>query len=141
MALDDLDALLASLRVTRRVGVFTIVELEHLPRNINAEAFVKEREGTSHVLGWADALALGLRPQFRAAWLTLEVESLLEGVGLTAAIASALATDQIACNVLAAFHHDHLLVPEQDARRAIATLERLSASHRAKRAGTFDNAR
>ena len=49
----------------------------------------------------------------------LQVHSALDGVGLTAAVAGALAAAGIACNVIAAFHHDHLFVP---AARAGAVL-------------------
>jgi hypothetical protein len=46
------------------------------------------------------------------ACLTLRVHSALDGVGLTAAVASALAEIGIPCNMVAAFHHDHAFVPE-----------------------------
>ena len=45
------------------------------------------------------------------AWLTLSIQSSLEAVGLTAAVSARLAERDIACNVLAGYHHDHLLVP------------------------------
>ena len=129
VTLHELDALLASLRVKRRDGVFTVVELDEAPPDVDVEASIKEDEGTSYVLRWADAVACGLDPEFRFAWLTLDVESGLESIGLTAAVAGALAENDIACNVLAAFHHDHLLVPERDWSRAAAVLADLAARH------------
>jgi uncharacterized protein len=58
--------------------------------------------------------------------ITLTVHSALDGVGLTAAVASALAAEGIACNMVAARHHDHVFVPEAQAQRALAVLERLA---------------
>lgn len=61
-------------------------------------------------------------------WITLTVHSALDGVGLTAAVSGALAKAGIACNMVAAHHHDHLFVPEGDADRAMAVLEALQAA-------------
>jgi uncharacterized protein len=43
--------------------------------------------------------------------ITLDVHSALDGVGLTAAVAVALAAEGIPCNMIAAHHHDHVFVP------------------------------
>jgi len=59
--------------------------------------------------------------------ITLEVHSALEGVGLTAAVSTALADAGIACNVIAAFHHDHLFVPWERREEALGVLEKLSS--------------
>jgi hypothetical protein len=59
------------------------------------------------------------------------VHSALDGVGLTAAVASVLAERGIACNVVAGFHHDHLFVPwerREEALEALASLSKASAS-------------
>ncbi|MDH3540770.1 MAG: ACT domain-containing protein [Acidimicrobiia bacterium] len=66
---------------------------------------------------------MALRPQ--AAWLTLDVHSALDGIGLTATVTTALAAAGIPCNMLAGAFHDHLLVPTAEADRAIAVLEAL----------------
>ena len=58
--------------------------------------------------------------------ITLTVHSDLEGVGLTAAVSNALAEAGIACNVVAAFHHDHLFVPWERREAALGILEDLS---------------
>ncbi|MFN3991048.1 MAG: ACT domain-containing protein [Erythrobacter sp.] len=60
--------------------------------------------------------------------ITLMVHSALGGVGLTAAVSSALARAEIACNVVAGFHHDHLFVPWQRRDEALVVLRRLSQS-------------
>jgi uncharacterized protein len=91
-------------------------------------ATIVEDEGVTSVVSVADAERLGHRPGFLAAWLTLDVESALDSVGLTATVATALAGQQIPCNVLAGFHHDHLLVPEGRADEAMAILRSLGRS-------------
>jgi hypothetical protein len=60
--------------------------------------------------------------------ITLNVYSSLERVGLTAAVAQALADESIACNMVAAYHHDHAFVPASDADRAMAVLTALQSS-------------
>jgi hypothetical protein len=49
-------------------------------------------------------------------------------VGLTAAVSGALAEAEIACNVVAGFHHDHLFVPWERRDEALAILQRLASS-------------
>ena len=58
--------------------------------------------------------------------VTLTIHSSLEAVGLTAAVSTALANEQITANVVAAFYHDHIFVLEADADRAVLALEKLS---------------
>ena len=59
--------------------------------------------------------------------ITLMVFSSLEGVGLTAAVAKALAKEEIPANVVAATQHDHVFVPAKMAEDAIDALRRLQA--------------
>jgi hypothetical protein len=47
-------------------------------------------------------------------------------IGLTAAVAEALARGGISRNVVTGFHHDYLFVPHADAPRARDTLELLT---------------
>ena len=60
--------------------------------------------------------------------ITLNVYSSLEGVGLTAAVATALAENGIACNMVAAFHHDHAFVPDALSQKAMQVLKELQAT-------------
>ena len=62
------------------------------------------------------------------AWITLNVHSALEAVGLTAAVSNALREANISCNVVAAFYHDHLFIPVRDANRAMEVLQVLARS-------------
>ena len=59
--------------------------------------------------------------------ITLKVWSSLEGVGLTAGVAVALADAGIPCNLVAAFHHDHVFVPVALADAAVEILQDLAA--------------
>ncbi len=89
-------------------------------------AEIREREGTTVVIARHAAEGLGLPYTYVAAWITLTVHSDLNAVGLTAAVANALAEDGISCNVIAGFYHDHLFVSAEDAPRAMAALRKLS---------------
>ncbi|MGG5872862.1 ACT domain-containing protein [Pseudomonas peli] len=86
----------------------------------------QEAEGLTVILPRQHAEHLGLPFSYVAAWLTLHVHSALEAVGLTAAVASALAHAGISCNVIAGFYHDHLFVAHADGPRALAVLQQLS---------------
>lgn len=119
------------LTVGRRPGRWCVVSGVALPEGVEAAATVVEEEGTTSVIELADAERLGAHPEFVGAWLTLEVHSSLDAVGLSAAVAGALARAGIACNLFAGFHHDHLLVPHHLADDAVAALRALAAAHRA----------
>ena len=92
---------------------------EAVPLLADARAMVREDEGVTLILD-ADHPAARASPRFTQ--ITLDVPSALDGVGLTAAVAQALAAEGIPCNVIAGLHHDHLLVPEAQAERAVALL-------------------
>mgnify|MGYP002393580319 CR=1 FL=1 len=70
---------------------------------------------------------LNLDYNFIAAWITLTVHSSLQAVGLTAAFSRALADENISCNVMAGYFHDHIFVDERDADKALTVLKKLSA--------------
>ena len=124
--LTDLAEMLRSLTVTRRPESYTFVSRVEAPSlGDGVAAVIEEPEGSTIVATVERAAAEGWPVDFEAAWLTLDVHSALEAVGLTAAFSAALADAGIPCNVLAGFHHDHLLVPVEradDALRALATL-------------------
>ncbi|RIJ79042.1 ACT domain-containing protein [Nakamurella silvestris] len=88
-------------------------------------ATVREPEGLTLILTQQRAVELGLEFRFPAALISLTVHSALDAVGLTAAFAEALAKVEISCNVLAGYHHDHILVPYEDRDTAMAALRRL----------------
>lgn len=86
-------------------------------------ASIREPEGLSLVVEENVAKAAGFSPALRCAWITLNVNSDLETVGLTAAFAAALAGAGISCNVIAGLNHDHIFVPVHQAERAMSELQ------------------
>ena len=119
--------MLAALRATREPGVYVYATVADAAaaRALPARAIIEEREATTVVLRREHAIERGLFFDFECAWLTLSVHSALAAVGLTAAVSEALAEAGIPCNVLAGFHHDHILVPEDDVERALAAIDEL----------------
>lgn len=127
-AISDLSRLLAALAPQLHDGVYALCqlgpEMDALARH--AVVTVREAEGVTVVVPEARALRAGAKILFRAAWVTLDVHSDLHAVGLTAAVATALAEAGIACNVVAGACHNHLFVPVEQAQHALAALQRLS---------------
>lgn len=119
----SLERLLGSLSVAVRPGRFTLVPVsEPLCLGNGVEALIREDEGTTAVVSLDAAGARGWPADFVACWLTVEAHSALDAVGLTAAVAGALARAGIPANVLAGFYHDHLLVPADRLADALACL-------------------
>jgi len=123
----DLPTLLRTLRPTVRVGEYVYVT-RPTPEVVDAQAMVVEDEGVTYVLARAEADRRGWAYDFVAGWITLQVHSSLAAVGLTAAVSAALTAAGISANVLAAHHHDHVLVPVDRVADALSALARLSAS-------------
>jgi hypothetical protein len=105
--------------------VFTIVDTR-IPAGLSPVVTVREKEGLTLVLEKEQADSAGLTYDYVAAWITLEVHSALEAVGLTAAISNVLKDAGISCNVVAGYTHDHLFVPEDKAQQALSALSTLS---------------
>jgi hypothetical protein len=123
----DLAVLLSSMEPVQKPGAFVFVTLDpDAPVPPGAQATVVEEEGLTVVLAQPTADALGLGYDFVAAWITLQVHSALDAVGLTAAVSARLAEHGISCNVLAGTHHDHLLVPQERTDDALAALRELA---------------
>lgn len=123
----SLDALIASLRPVLQPGVYVYCAAPEKMSlaGVDAVATFREAEGLTLVLEESIARDLGLVPRFRAAWITLQMNSDLGAVGLTAAVSGALAQAGIACNILAALQHDHLFVPWERGAEALGILEGL----------------
>ena len=124
----DLPTLLRHLAPERQPGVYVFVTVRD-PAGIDPTlpvATVREAEGLTLILQREAADGLGLSYAYRAAWITLRVRSDLAAVGLTAAVATALAAERISCNVVAGYYHDHVFVEETRAEEALTVLRRLS---------------
>jgi hypothetical protein len=126
----DLDQLIKSMEPILNPGVFAFVSVhnEETLKSVKVIASILESEGYSAVIAESDALSLGLPILFRAAWITLTVNSDLQAVGLTAAFAGALGKAGISCNVIAGAYHDHIFVPVERAEDAMKVLKALQAS-------------
>jgi len=120
----DLAAMLATLSVKRRPGVFAYIAVQVPTPGLiaAAHAVVKEGRLTTIVLPVDAAARAGQAADVQFAWLTLTVQSSLDAVGLTAVVSARLAAIGIPCNVLAGYHHDHLLVPVDRVDDAINVL-------------------
>lgn len=90
-----------------------------------AIATFREDEGLSMVVPLEVARRHRLPVDQPMRRITLQVHSALDGVGLTAAVATALAARNIPCNMIAAFHHDHVFVPSAMADMALDRLRDL----------------
>ena len=86
--------------------------------------------GLTVVVRREQADGLGLRYTVVTAWITLEVRSALDAVGLTAAVSRVLADAAISANVVAGVHHDHVFVPYSAADTAVRVLEALASGRR-----------
>jgi hypothetical protein len=123
----DLERLLRTLSPTLHPDTFAFVSLAPSVR-LDADdivASVREPEGLSVIIAKDLAESAGLASAFDCRWITLSVQSDLAAVGLTAAVARALAGANIACNVVAGTHHDHVFVPVHRAGDAMRVLARL----------------
>jgi hypothetical protein len=102
-------------RLIDRPYAFRTLEPGEVPPG-DAFALVREDEATTVVV-----------QDDGGAWarISLTVHSSLEAVGLTAAFARALAEAGISANVIAGWHHDHILVPWARRHDALAALERM----------------
>lgn len=131
----DLSELIRDLSPVHVPGEYAFVSVNSYAdlRSAKALATVWEHEGLSAVLELGEAQALGVEILFEAAWITLEVNSALDAVGLTGAFANALAEAGLSCNVVAGAMHDHLFVPLNDVERALDVLRALSSGTSAQR--------
>ncbi|WP_055442624.1 ACT domain-containing protein [Lacinutrix himadriensis] len=124
----NLDTLLKSMKPKHNIGEYVFCKTDNLEQ-INWSLVVmtfKEEESTTIIAKKEVADQLNLDYSFVASWITLTVHSSLEAVGLTAAFASALTKNNISCNVVAAYYHDHIFVDKKDTEKAMEVLNAFS---------------
>ncbi|TDS18615.1 hypothetical protein DFQ03_0321 [Maribacter caenipelagi] len=124
----DLNILLRSLKPSLNKGNYVFIsvkDIQHVSRDIILFEF-KEKEGITIILEQAKADELNFKYEFVASWITLNVHSALEAVGLTAAVSTKLTKNNISCNVVAAYYHDHIFVPIKDTEKAMEILSEFS---------------
>ena len=125
----DLDALLAGMEPLLGETLYVFVSLPEATygegANLTPLGCFLEAEGLTLIVPRAKADAAGLKYDGVYRAITLKVHSSLSAVGLTAAVAAALAEHGISANVVAAFYHDHIFVPMDKADKALKALENL----------------
>ena len=113
----DLHRMLAGLAPAVDARRFSFVLAAGATLDSNAFALIREDEATTLVR---------VDPGGEWARITLKIHSSLSSVGLTAAVAAALADRGIPANVIAASFHDHLFVPWNKRDEALGALHALS---------------
>jgi hypothetical protein len=126
----SLATLLRSMSPQLNAGEYVFCTLRdgQLPAGLDIIGSFREQEGLTVILERSHAERAGFSFDYVAAWITLNVHSALEAVGLTAAFATALGQAGISCNVVAGYFHDHLFVAQADADRALQVLRDLAAN-------------
>ena len=89
-------------------------------------ALFRETEGLTLVLKKTLANELRLPYSFIAARISLEMETSLNAIGITAYFSTLLAKAGISCNVFAGYYHDHLFVPFGKRNEALQLLKDLN---------------
>jgi hypothetical protein len=125
----NLTTLLKNMKPVLNTGEYvfcTVSKTEKIDLNKVLGSF-KEKEGITLILTKEYADLMGLSYNSIMSWISLEVHSSLEAVGLTAAFSKVLADANISCNVVAGYYHDHIFVLNQDAQRAIDLLKSIQS--------------
>ena len=85
----------------------------------------KESEGYSIIISKEEATINNLPFYFISAWITLNIDSKLDSVGLTSSFSRGLTKAGISCNVIAGCKHDHIFVNYDKRELAINVLKKL----------------
>jgi hypothetical protein len=126
----DINKLLQQMKpsVHPEVFAFCCFPDGQLPPGLTPVGTFWEVEGLTAIVPLSQAQSLGIDHQFVSRMITLTVHSALDAVGFLARITAALAVQNISCNVVSAYHHDHLFVPESRLNDSLQVLEALASN-------------
>ncbi len=127
----DLSVLIQNMEPVLNTGEFvfcTVETLNGIPDMEKILFFFREHEAITIVLERTIADEWKMPYSYISSWITLTIHSSLEAIGLTAAFANALKKENISCNVVAAYFHDHIFIAKEDAEKAIEALIALKKS-------------
>ena len=126
---EDLSMLLAQLNPRLLGGDFVFCTIQKAQYGDSADlqpiASYQEEEGLSLLLAKGAADVAGLAYESVFSCISLMVHSSLDAVGLTAAVSGRLAAHGISANMIAAYYHDHIYVPQNKAQLALQVLAEL----------------
>lgn len=91
-------------------------------RELNPIGIFHEKEGVTFILDTKNAVDKKIDYLSVYRLITLNVHSSLDAVGLTAAFSAKLAEKNISANVVAAYYHDYIFVPEEKAEQALEAI-------------------
>ena len=130
--ISDLDELLRSMKpeIKEKELVFCRVKYNEYPEHpIDPLMLFTEDEALTLVLPKKVAEHLSLEFEGVWTWIVLTVHSSLDAVGFLAKVTEVLANAGISSNVVSAYHHDHIFVPQKQAKDALNELKRLSETY------------
>lgn len=128
--IEDLNILLSSMKPELDKGEFVFCTFDNRMSmesmgSLNPICTFREKEGLTLIITTDDALSNGIRFDTVYKLISLTVHSSLNAVGLTAAIATKLASKYISANVVAAYYHDHIFVQKEKAGQAMEAIAEL----------------
>ncbi len=126
----ELNELLKSISPEIKSGeyVFCTVEGNYSDYEyLSPRGFFVESEGLTLIVPVEAAEKAHLSYESKYKQITLTVHSNLDAVGLTAAVATKLASYGISANVVAGYYHDHIFVQTEKSDEALLALQEFGA--------------